>query len=168
MGCDIHPYAEVRSGGQWHWAHNIDPNHDPAHPWEMDEVFPDRNYAWFGFLADVRNYSHSPVIAEPRGLPDDVSPELIDKFDPLGWAHSHSWLTLAELLAYDYDQIIWDRRVTKQTGSNSWDGAALADEGEGRHLPLREFLGQRFFDRIALLSVLGDPQDVRVVFWFDS
>jgi hypothetical protein len=150
VGCDIHDYAEVRLDGRWTARYSI--------------FDTDRNYAWFGFLADVRNYSHSPVIAAPRGLPDDADLDAEEREDAL-WCdfHSHSWLTLAELLAYDYDQVIWDRRITK--GGN---GAALAEEGEGQHLPLREFLGETFFRRLQLLAELGKPEDVRLVFWFDN
>jgi hypothetical protein len=45
-------------------------------------------------------------ISEPRGLPEDVSPEVQAVSDCYGMeGHSHSWLTLAELLAYDWSQI---------------------------------------------------------------
>lgn len=148
MGCDIHATAEVRTGDGWR-----------ASDWL---VFDGRNYGIFGFLADVRNYSHSPVIAEPRGMPDDVTPEVRGGGE---WtdAHSHSWLTLAELLAYDYEQVFWDRRITRDG-----NGAALAEEGEGEHLPLREFLGAWFFSELDRLAALGPPEDVRIVFWFNS
>lgn len=153
MGADIHSWTEVREHGAWVAV--------PYAPFEDG-----RSYRIFGFLADVRNYSHSPVIAAPRGLPHDMSDRVREALD---WDyHSESWLSLRELLTYDYDQVIWDRRVTKQTGPRSWDGAALADEGEGTHLPLRDFLGQRFFDTLAVLARFGEPDDVRIVFGFDS
>jgi len=157
MGCDIHSYVEVRRDGSWRRA--VD----------ATEPFDWQDYGLFGFLADVRNHSHSPVIAEPRGLPDDADLLPFEREEAL-WCdyHSHSWLTLAELLAYDYDQVFWDRRVTKQRPNGVWDGAALADEGEGAHPTLREFLGEHYFRRLDDLSKLGDPQDVRVVFWFDN
>lgn len=154
MGCDIHAYAEVRTDSEWRYA---------------DEVGFHRSYGLFGFLADVRNYSHAPVIAEPRSLPNDTSAEVLAEYDE--WqadAHNTSWLLLAELVDYDYDQVFWDRRVTKQTAPNVWDGAALAEEGEGRHLPLREFLGEHYFKQLDGLAKLGDPTDVRIVFWFDN
>jgi hypothetical protein len=150
MGCDIHAIAEVRTAGRW-----------TASDWT---VFDGRNYGIFGFLADVRNYSESPVIAEPRGLPDDV--DMTDEQRQEwadGWYHSASWLTLAELLAYDYDRVFWDRRITR--GNN---GAARAEEGEGEHLPLREFLGEWYFTELQRLGALGVPEDVRLVFWFDN
>lgn len=149
MGCDIHSYVEVRRDGRWYCDY-VDPFGDM------------RNYAVFGFLADVRNYSHSPVIAEPRGLPADVSHEIYEEWFDGGY-HSASWLAIEELLSYDYEQVFWDRRVTK-----NGNGAALAEEGEGRHLSLRDFLGDGYFRRLDEMAALGDPTSVRMVFWFDS
>jgi hypothetical protein len=164
MGTDIWAFAEVRRDGVWQWVRGVFPDADPR---EVDEVFPNRSYALFGFLADVRNYSRSPVIAEMRGMPFDISAGLYDQHpDEYG-----SWLSLAELLAYDYDQVFWDRRVTRTTfnpvsGGSVTDGAALAEEGEGEHVTLREFLGEGFFARLDRLAELGAPEDVRIVFWF--
>ena len=153
MGCDIHSYVEVRKNGRWECQ-----GWNPFDDW--------RNYGIFGFLADVRNYSHSPVITEPRGLPADVSAEVLEESD--GDAHTASWLTIAELLGYDYERVFWDRRVEREITPGHFNGAGLADEGEGRHLPLRDFLGEGFFRRLDEMAALGDPSDVRMVFWFDN
>lgn len=157
MGVDIETFVEVRRNGKWELVFED----------RSEELFW-RNYAIFGFLADVNNYSHSPVVSEPRGLPEDVSAEVRDRHeDDCADAFSASWLTLHELLAYDYGQVFWDRRITRQTGPNSFDGAALAGEGEGRHMPLRDFLDAAFFRSLELLKRWGDPAEVRVVFWFN-
>src|ERR1700691_1564806 len=68
MGCDIHPYVEVRKNGTWVKA---------------DVKVPDgRNYWTFAKLANVRNgfgfagcdTGDAVVpICEPRGLPADTS-----------------------------------------------------------------------------------------------
>ena len=167
MGCDIHAYAEIRgSDGTWQYAGD---NAFPANEDDKNCPFDGaRDYRMFGFLADVRNYSRSPVIAEPRGVPDDASGKVRAEWDPDYDYHSASWLTLAELDAYDYDQTFWDRRITRQTESGGFDGRALAEEGEGVHLPLREFLGEGFFGYLDGLRKLGGPENVRIVFWFDS
>jgi hypothetical protein len=168
VGCDIHSFVEVRSAGLWtHLVGDVFPDHaDYARSEPFGEI---RNYGVFGFLADVRNYSHSPVIAEPRGLPVDVSGGLLAEYDKWGGgAGSASWLTVAELRDYDYDQVFWDRRITREIQPGSFDGAALAEEGEGKHLPLREFLGEYFFRTLDDMAKLGDPADVRMVFWFDN
>lgn len=74
-----------------------------------------RNYNLFAMLADVRNGSgfagvQTGVGFEPRGLPDDVTPGHYDETadDYVGGFnygdHSFSYLTLKELLDYDWTQ----------------------------------------------------------------
>lgn len=173
MGCDIHSFAEVRKNGKWEKVGEVFPLDD----WDKNYFKKDfgdrpinwRDYSLYGWLADVRNYSCVPAISQPRGIPDDVSPEVAQENND--WAddgHSRSWLSLAELLATDYEQVFWDRRVTKQTSPNSWNGAALADEGEGKHITLREHLSEGYFRVLETLKTLGNPDDVRIVFWFDN
>lgn len=158
MGCDIHAYVEVKKSqaDKWEQVKDFSPFH-----W--------RSYAVFGFLADVRNYSHCTPISEPKGLPDDLSPEVAGKAEYWDWdGHSHSWLTLKELLGFDYDKVFWDRRVSKQVAPNVWNGTALALEGEGQHITYREHLGAQFFRDLETLKTFGEPENVRVVFWFDN
>lgn len=51
-------------------------------------------------------------ISEPRGLPEDVTAEVKEASDRWGVdGHSHSWVILAELLAYD-----WQGQRTKLRG----------------------------------------------------
>jgi hypothetical protein len=108
MGCDIHGHIERRTANGWEYL--------------PDAYFPDgRNYNVFAILADVRNgHGFAGIktgegfnfIAEPRGLPNDMSPELqrIAKGetseDDYRWLgdHSRSWLTLRELFEFDYLQ----------------------------------------------------------------
>lgn len=191
MGADIHSFAEVRKDGKW--LRVEEPVFDDYGDKKITEPFGWRSYAVFGFFADVKNYSHCTPISEPKGLPDDsewlnspskyayainpMSGEPIpeneretNKKDVQedGNYHSMSWLTLKELLDYDYEQKFWDRRVTKQTSPNGWNGAALAEEGEGQTITYREHLGEGFFKDIEVLKTLGSPEDVRIVFWFDN
>lgn len=152
MGCDIHSHAEKQDGGRW-----VD----------LDvEAFEDRDYGFFGWLAGVRNYSDMAPIAADRGFPADASAEAAKHYDDWsGDAHSASWVSVAELLAVDYDQPVEDRRTTKQLGPNFWTGGATCATGEGKTQTLREFLGPGFF---AVLKRLQDAEAGRVVFWFDN
>lgn len=150
MGCDIHTYVE----------------HRPAvtEPWELvagEAPFNWRSYSVFGFLADVRNYSAVTPLAEPRGVPDDMSPAVAAEFDD--GVHSSSWLSVRELIEFDYDQPMNDRRITR-----NGDGGVTGSPEEGRVTTYREFLGQSFADDVERLATLGDPDLVRVVFWFDN
>lgn len=164
MGCDIHMHAEKRVDDQWVKAPRVIPK--SKHGDWNDDPLENRSYAYFGWIADVRNYSQVPPISPPRGVPDDMSPETKKSFE--GWdidAHSASWLTVDEILAVDFDQVIEDRRVTRQTGPNSWNGGCTAEPGQGKKETLREFLGEY---TVNALFKLRDEGVERIVFWFDN
>lgn len=175
MGCDIHGFLEIRKNNKWEkFESEIFPEYDD---YKTSAPFQWRNYGLFGFLADVRNYSCVPPIQERIGLPKDS--DFLDSEFEKDWytgdiitqrdyildydGHSHSHIYLKTLLEFDYSQSFWDRRVTK--GNN---GASLAEEGEGRVISFKDFLGEGFFEHIELMKSLGSPEDVRFIFWFDS
>lgn len=156
MGCDIHAYVERLNG---------------AGEWEFVDipVFDCRAYGIFGFLADVRNYSLVPPITEPRGLPDSLSPQVAN--EAKWWnddMHTESWLIVSELARFDYNQYMNDRRVKRQIGPNSWDCGATGAPEEGTVKTYRDFLGDWYMREIERLASVGDPDKVRVVFWFDN
>jgi len=149
MGCDIHTYVEQQEGDGT-WVRAEWPDADRAnYVWGP---FDWRSYHLFGFLADVRNYSKVPPIADPRGLPGDVSAALREQADDIDH-HSHSWLSVSELADFDYAQTFEDRRVTR---------------GGGKRVTYREFLGEEFFRDLATLTTMNTARPTRVVFWFDS
>lgn len=160
MGTDLFGFVERKLGDSW-----VKVDYD---------LFPIRNYSVYAFLADVRNYDHCEPISEPRGLPED-SPYLNETYDD-GWYMTtrrsdllegdyfcRTWLTLKELLAFDYDKVFWNRRVTKKEG-NVWNGAALAEEGEGRMISYRDNLGDYYFNTLEDLKKFGE--EVRIIIWF--
>lgn len=111
MGCDIHMNVEVRRNGRWTF---VEPPvvHEP---WNRDPAgrktwWGDRSYITFAVLAGVRADDGDPApIDQPRGYPDDVDSETMISADPSPRGqdhgdHSASWLTLDEVLAYDWDQ----------------------------------------------------------------
>ena len=121
MGADIHFYVEKQVNGVWQSADKWTPNRFAGEEGEpplsldyKDRFYDSRNYNLFGILANVRNGSGFAgcdtgdgfvPISDPRGLPEDVSEQV--KADSDRWGvdgHSHSWLTVAELLAYDWTQ----------------------------------------------------------------
>jgi len=168
MGCDIHSFAERKINNKWEKVGE----HFSLGEWEKeyykkeknDSPFDWRSYSMFAFLADVRNYDHCEPISKPKGIPDDVCDEIKSEYEY--WesdVHSSSYLTLKELLDFDYDKKFWNRRVMKNN-----NGASLAEEGEGNVLSYRENLGDFFFIHLKELQELGEPDDVRIVFWFDN
>lgn len=135
MGCDIYAYAEKKDEqGQWVYLPDVSP-------------FDIRNYTLFSFLAGVRNYMNIIPVSVPRGFPDDASPEVLVEYMTDGDWHSASWLTIVELMSFDYGQLVGVREVGKAPR------------------PVAAFLGEWYFDEIERLSSLGVE---RVVFWFDS
>lgn len=154
MGCDIHSHAERRGAdGTWKLVQGVHP-------------FSDRSYEIFGFLAGVRNYSAVTPIVQPRGFPKDACTQVVREFKSWeGDAHTPSWITLQELLGYDYEQTMEDRRCTRQLGPNHFTGAATCAPGEGEKQTVRQFLGPAFFQDLAKLQSAGAD---RIVFWFDN
>ena len=107
MGCDIHAYAETRdSVGAWSAV--LDSDGTPTRFCDY------RSYDTFAILASVRNGGgfagiktsdgFNPI-ARPRGIPFDASPECQKMVDDYGEdGHSHSFLSLSELLEFDWLQ----------------------------------------------------------------
>lgn len=153
MSCNIHAYAERKFVERYICMPMSEEPFTYAH-W----------YGLYGFLAGIRNYHDVPPIAQPRGLPADVSLFVRRQADDSDW-HSRSYLTLAELEAFDYSQMMEDRRYTKQTGARSFDGGATCEEGQGVKITFREFLKEGYFKELDRLKSLGVE---RVVFWFDN
>lgn len=151
MGCDIHIRAEIKSESGWEPISDFAP-------------FDWRQYGMYGFLANVRNYSAVPPISTPRGLPDGLPAGDYEGDSYLGY-HSHSWLSVAELLAFNYDQQIEDRRVTREISPGFNNGSLTAAPGGGEITTYREFLGPAFFIDLERLRQLGAD---RIVFGFDS
>lgn len=125
MGCDIHIHVEYKRNKFTGYDANDKPQYEKV--WTCGDYFKvnpyytegeddgeqplslvgfcdNRNYSRFAILADVRNYGGTEYIAEPRGLPDDVTAEV--KKDSDDWdcdGHSHSYFTLKELLDFQKD-----------------------------------------------------------------
>lgn len=147
MGCDIHCYAEVNKNGIWEKVGSVFKNETydwyknnkteiPSYLSEFtDEPYDGRNYDLFAMLADVRNGSGFAgcdtgdgfvPISMPKGLPDDVSNGVKERYED--WCndgHSCSWLTLNELLSYD-----WYGQKTKHRGYFSLESYKKFKNGE--------------------------------------
>lgn len=139
MGCDIHFYVERKVDGKWVTADTWTPDEYDAGrmcvPYKT-RLYRDRNYDLFAMLANVRNgYGFAGCdtgdgfkpLSEPKGLPADVSPEVKAESDHWGVdGHSHSWLTLTELKAYD-----WHGQKTNHRGYvDQYEYAAFKDKGK--------------------------------------
>jgi hypothetical protein len=236
MGTDIHTIVQVRRSGTWERV-------------SAPDALGDRNYNLFAVLGDVRNgfgfagiktSSGFDPISSSRGLPEDVGFTVDEQFvhcarhytvphdddalwdcDECSWLgdHSYGYVTLRELLDYD-----WDGKTTELTGvvpllPNDWVGSVsyeeyratgeflsrmptsysggvsgpnvvtideqLAQAALGLDVPhasplryyvqvtrrasVRDSVGSMFMDEILpWLQGLGRPDDVRILFGFDS
>lgn len=171
MGTDIHPVVQRRApGGDWEFVKipHAELPYDQRPEGGVYDGLCGRHYLRFSILADVRNGygfagcpTYEPVepISTPRGLPYDFEEPIPPGFDQYGgryaddadsWLgdHSFSWVSLRDLLDYD-----WDAPV-------SWP--------DGESVSLREACSDFTGQVIPWLASLGAPDDVRIVFGFDS
>jgi hypothetical protein len=162
-GYAICSYSERIENGQWTWDGGSEP---------FKTLRSHRHYA---FLADVRNDWSVPPIVAPRGLPTDLSKAVeIIYYHPQGnsgfprykyvpW-HAASWLTVAELMAFNYERTFEDGMPYYD---QDWEWYARHNHSraghDGRVKTYREFLGQPFFN---VLDTLQTLRIERVVFWF--
>ena len=131
MGCDIHVHLERRD--------------ERGRFVEIPQV-PDE------YPLGVRNWANIIPLSSPCGLPHDLSAtvrEQSDEWDVDG--HSHSRLTLHELLSFDYDQPL----LFREGGRDSRCTEAT----------YRELLDEEFLMEVRDLQAAGVA---RVVFWFDN
>lgn len=198
MGCDIHAIMQVRKNSNSVWV--------------TSEVLPIvRNYWLFAALANVRNGrgfagvetgKEIRPISEPRGLPSDIVSELDenhlylphrvvynDDFQAVYTTmflgeHSHSWLSLIELLEYDWGQLVYrtgrvspeiytklnpNERPEEFCGGTSNTSYQCHDWVES----LKDIIGGYFFQMLNAYAEYSeengpDTDNVRMVFGFDS
>lgn len=162
MGCDIHLWTEVRRNGKWEtagaWVENRyyeseDNESVYNRPRIREEFYGSRNYSLFALLAGVRGeHPDAPPLAPDRGLPADVSAE-VQKYSDLmaGDGHSHTYLTLREILDFAY-------------------GNGYGQRGENRFADYSKEFAEETIRKLTVLA--KDPaltaDDVRIVFWFDN
>jgi len=182
MGCDIHLYVETFDPIKGCWVFCPDVEYD----W--------RNYDAFAILADVRNGSGFAgcktgdgfvPISDQKGVPTDMSNEVRSSAEHWrGYGHSFSWLTLEELLAYDWTQTTTKQGMVdkeaaqrfRETGElpNSWCGWTNAPGYETIRWPItyKDAAGAFYTKTLPELQKLADehggPKNVRIVFWFDN
>lgn len=168
MGCDIHAMIECKDEyGFWN---------------NCGDPCIGRDYELFAVLAGVRNdgYGVKPI-AELRGVDEGSCGPFrawVERWD--ADAHSASWVTLAEMKAYDLEQEINDShlvlrrdeagRITRTCAATT--GKHLGEVGKRKVFGI---WGRDHWDSIIveLESVktkhkIESDQDVRLVFFFDN
>ncbi len=134
MGCDIHLYVEARrETGVWEskdtWTRDEDCE-EVRRIWDVDyddQHYTGCNYALFAILANVRNEPVRDIdevlipISEPRGLPSNTDLQIQRASDHWGEdGHSHSWLTLRELMEFDWTRMGIRRALVDGNEYTQW------------------------------------------------
>ena len=173
MGIDLTTLIEKRVDKASNWEYidkekffvenNLVPNYEFP--------FRTRNSRIFGFLGDINNCSDVGPLTPIRGLPSDASTPVLREFEDEEddiVEDKVSYLMLSELIEHNYEQIIEDKETTEtriQTNPNQVIISPVKGTS-GPKMTLRDFLGQHFFKELELLSTIGPPNNVRLVFWF--
>jgi len=167
MGCDIHAMIERKSEYSW-WINSGDPGLS-------------RDYELFAVLAGVRNDNDIKPISEPRGLPErvtDVFESWSSKWDSDG--HSHSYVTLEELKAFDPNQEIDDKDLVLSrdeqgniTGTCGWaNHPTLGPVGKRKVFGVwgdGHFSGLiAEMESVKSRYKIASDEHVRLVFFFDN
>lgn len=189
MGVDISMYSEVRKKGRWQFH---EPSADFQEKMELSKaeynvpIYSIRNRQVYSLLVgyESSNSNANPLlpISPPKGKPIDISPEVARELLALGSdAFDTSWLTLEEIQAYDWNKLMkctgyvdpkykgyfinrpktFPPEVPRVSGfSKKWAKVNWFQ-------PVSETGGQFYSDVIPYLCTLGQPEDVRVVFWLE-
>ncbi|MBE9140204.1 hypothetical protein IQ254_23895 [Nodosilinea sp. LEGE 07088] len=208
MGTDICLYAEIKRKDSWHLLLESEENSRYYPEGKLNtqllkpvELYASRNCDLFSILADVSNPNgHTldnqkfEVISPPRGLPEDLSPELRDLLKEWEFGDGKdsgvsgpSWLLLSEVLRFD-----WHGKVMRYEAMVDARAAHLFNENEPfpfrqwpKDIPTSYSVVMRdgvivrwtatyadavetdFFEMLENLKQYGDPSQIRLVFWFD-
>lgn len=199
MGCDIHMFCEVynESMAEWETVGQVFKNpwydkkclvtvdadgHSFKQRYTMEPTGDARDYDLFGILANVRNGTWGePLkpISEPKGFPEDASPYVKKKKERWGEdGHSHSWLSIAELAGYDWQQKIKksayvdkkDAQAFRENGTIPKSYAAFSSNGEKIEWTesLEKDMSRFLTETLPKLVELSKFGKVRLVFWFDN
>jgi hypothetical protein len=120
MGCDIHPAIEYKTSEGWKTL--LIPNKYYGQ-WEDEpeltaRIPVGRNYNLFAILGNVRNEEGFNYISDSRGLPEDITPETKSA---LSDEHSQTYVTLLEILNFDWTQVITHSGLVDQNTFERWD-----------------------------------------------
>ena len=199
MGCDIHIAIEVQNrDGIWRDknAYSVNPyfGDDEYETQQFHRIDPyrGRNYELFTAFAGVRSRGHEvDPIAEPRGIPTDVSEFIKKDFERWGCdAHTPSYLTLKEIL--DWGEV--NKKVKRSgmvspetlkelrengtppsswcgwTSDESWEHAEWEDELKIIDWfveEVKKYLEGNMWS-FEVKEIFDNPESTRFVFWFDN
>lgn len=148
MGLDISIYVEKRTGPGWELVFDEGTDSFYSHRRWFDGGRNSTLCAILGFNTD--EYPGLEAIAPLKGVPEDQSSELSRYYDNEDDGSRASYLTLAELRAFD------------------WQGKRYADYVHRPGATYADIAGTFYSRTIPLVEQQagGDPESVRVVYFF--
>lgn len=176
MGCDIHVHVEIKHNKKWQKFTGKHFSSGYSYTGEKSSApFEWRSYQMFGFLANVRNDNIRPIKEPTYELPSNVSNGVLREWKH--WesdGHSISFITLRELIEFDFNQNLRTPEQDFSTHSKNVLFEKISSISEDDDWELKTYYDivggpdGTFCKNIEELSELGDLDDVRVVFWFDN
>lgn len=184
MGCDIHMFAEVRNKEtkKWEFTGPIFKHRNYQGVETISrEPYSGRNYSLFAVLANVRNDDGIIPISDPKGLPDQMSDFV--RYKAQLWeadGHSHSFFLLKELIDFSWNQEFNESGMVSQKQKEAYEKDGKRPESWCKWTNQKDYVQMswpsniKFYcedfveNTIPQLQALGDPEDVRIIFWFDN
>ena len=210
MGMDMIMLAERRKPtGEWEPAEALTPISEVFTRFPADDtrqirvsVYSGRNYALIdplllGVAVGPNGSAGQTYLVEPvariRGMPADATKETLAAHAQYADACEVSWVTTAELVAFDWDQEVLEKttacmalapgreargwpRVGKRPDGDGWTeagaryptqfGAILQDFVRPTGRTYRESCRHFLDPTLPILLAFGPPDEVRVVFWY--
>lgn len=140
---------------------------DVAGSWQLvGEIAYDRGDELFAILRNRGTEGGSVPVALLRGIPHDLSDGIAARYDPIAKAYSglgldgcYSYLTVQELLTYD-----WEQCVPQYVYNPSAD--TVEDRSYRQPCPASEAAPVFYQEVLPALMRLGDPSRTRIVYGF--
>ncbi len=158
MGCDIHCFAEKLNKD----INNYELVSDIYTEYEYPDIFNERNYVIFAFLANVRNYYNIIPINYPEEvIPRDSCDFIKARYFEWGSdAHSASCIDLDTLLNFNYDKPL---EFLDSSKSTNFIEIITVPANIKTYRELLEPEG--YFEELEIFK--GHEID-RIIFWFDN
>lgn len=152
MGCDIHPYLEIKHKGKWIYAGQ------PA---------GERNYLLFGRLSGVRG-DDERYFPELYGELDqyEFTDDVLKEWTSWGNdGHSHTLITYEQMLEWIEEEGL-DENIT-------WDDLTQAEKQHGEEARYKLSRKCMYFARswLKVMRTLidsGVAEDARIIAWYDN
>lgn len=193
MGVDLHLYAEIRRNNQWEpIPEPATTQYSRGKKVPIDPVdfrcTPNRLFVMLGGTYHSSVIGTAEPITKPRDFPDDMNVFYKTYFDKHGTGFARSWLLVKEVIDYGWDDKFATYRAcvnkkyaslfdeccpfpeTFPTGASIYHTQQPDTVWVSWRSSYREFVNLDYDtcleDFIDELIKLGDPSEVRIIFWF--